>query len=644
MKRVGLFILSKDEPKLMRTLGELKSLHLEPAEQITGPAVQEKPGRERDLERNRRILQRIESLLDDLGIEPDGPAATDERLAPGDISRRLRDMEAARDEIRRQLDRFESDERQLETMVRDLKGFTGLGIPMERVNDFSFLHFAIGQMPSTSVEELTEKVGSNVVLIPRDVEGNERHVVAITSKKGRFALETELERVGFQNETVGPEQTGLADELVDRAGDRISQLEVQRELAEQLRQQRAEEYAPRLRAWRRIVANDIRVIEAEANFAFTEAACYITGWCPTAQVEDLRERVLSATEGCAAIELTDPEPGVEPPSKFQQSPWLRPFTMLVAGYGFPKYREIEPTIFVAISFLLMFGFMFGDVGHGAVLLGVGALMRARSRKQTMQDVGFLLGACGVSSMVFGVVFGSYFGLSYHHVPWLPHLWHEPVAGERTIETLIVALLGGTALISVGLVFNIVNRLRAGDITHGIFDKFGLIGAVMYWAVLWLAVWALVFGPEDLPVATVLWIILAGVVVLFIREPLLVFLKRRKGHEAESLPEALITAAVEVMEVFIGYLANTLSFLRLAAYAMSHFALLLATLEMSKVISEMGGPVGKPAAALIFVLGNAVIIVLEGLVAGIQAIRLEYYEFFGKFFSGTGRAYKPFEAD
>ena len=649
MKHINLFILAKDEEPVMRALGRLKLIHLEPARTDIELPTKAREDRQKLLERSQRLVVVIDELMSDFDIEPEGPSEETLHLSIDEVTAQLRDLEAARNEIHRQLERLEADEKQLGTMIRDLRAFTGLGIPMERINDFSFLHFAVGRLPATSLEELSGKIGSNVVLLPHEGQGEKRHLVAITSKKGRFALETELEKAGFEAEKIAADQAGLADELMAQAEDRHGGLAVQKELAEKLRAEKAAEYAPRLRVWRRTVVNAIRIIEAEANFVYTEAACYITGWVPTILVNDMTEATLEATDGRAAIEVSDPEPGTEPPSKFQQSSWLRPFTMLVAGYGFPKYREIEPTLFVAISFLAMFGFMFGDVGHGSVLLVVGLAMYFRARKQKVRDIGFLFAASGLASMAVGAIYGSYFGFNHEKVSWLPgSLWHEPVgsgehAAAETMETLMVAVIGGTVLISLGLVFNIINRLKSRDWAHGIFDKFGLIGAVIYWAVLWLAVWALVNGPKDLPLVPVFSIIALGVLVLFIREPLLVFLRRRRGEHAESLVEATIIALVEIMEIFVGYLANSLSFLRLAAYAMSHFALLLATMEMSKVLGSMGGA-GRPAAVIVLILGNLVIIVLEGLVAAIQAIRLEYYEFFGKFFSGMGRAYKPFEAE
>jgi len=637
MKRVNLFILAKDEQRVIRALGHLKLIHLEPADTERQAPLREKPDRQEQLEDGRHRMLRIDGLLGALGCDAEGPAVQTPYVPAGEIDTRLRDIEAALDEIRRQTERLDAEGKQLDAMARDLQAFVGLGIPLERINDFSFLHFAIGSLPGTSLAELSEQVGDSVILIPRPAEDQKvQHLVAITSKKGRFALETELERAGFQPEVIGPDRIGLADELIRQASDRGAAVEVQRELAERLRQEKAGQLGPLLRTYRRTVVNEQHIIEAEANFAYTDAACYITGWVPADRVDDMAECVLEATRGRVAMEIEEPPPESEPPSKFQQSPWLRPFSMLVAGYGFPRYREIEPTLFVAISFLLMFGFMFDDLGHGLVLVLAGIIMRLKARKEQTRDVGVLLIACGLSSSVVGALVGSVFGLS----PW-GHPLPEPVHAIQ--DSMILAVVFGTVLISLGVVFNIVNRMRNRDFGRAVFHRFGLVGAVMYWAVLWLAVHRLVWPDSELPIGTVVGILVAGAVVLFMREPLLVFLNRHEPKKAESLLAATITAGVELMETFVGYLANSLSFMRLAAYAVAHGALLLATLQMMKTIENIE-LLGGPLKVLVFVFGNVVIILLEGLIAGIQAMRLEYYEFFGKFFSGEGRAYRPFEAD
>ena len=263
-------------------------------------------------------------------------------------------MELQIDSMRHALDDLDRQRAKAGGMVADLESFVGLGVPIEQLDDFSFLHFAVGRLPTISLAEISSAVGDDVILLPRGVSDGKLRVVAVTSKKGRFALESELEKSGFQADHPGEEATGLAEDLVERGRAQLADIDIRRRAFDKVRQELAESQAPRLRVWRRTLQNEMRILEARAHFGYTDAACVIGGWVPAVQVNDVTERVLEVTEGRAVVEIEDPTGDVEPPSKFQHHPLIRPFSLLVSGYGFPNYREIEPTIFVAISFLAMF--------------------------------------------------------------------------------------------------------------------------------------------------------------------------------------------------------------------------------------------------------------------------------------------------
>jgi len=211
--------------------------------------------------------------------------------------------------------------------------------------------------------------------------------------------------------------------------------------------------------------------------------------------------------------------------------------------------------------------------------------------------------------------------------------------------LVDAIAIGVAIISLGLILNIVNRFRRGDVVGGFFGKFGVFGAIFYWGVLALGIKLTVSDKAALHWAELLLLIILPLAALMLKEPIQYALARRAGREpdAENIFMAFLESGMEMFEAVLSYMANTLSFIRLAAYAMSHAAILMATLLLAKEVSAMagGGGLGSTAGAVILVVGNLLTIILEGLLATVQAIRLEYYEFFGKFFSGGGHAFQPF---
>jgi V/A-type H+/Na+-transporting ATPase subunit I len=283
--------------------------------------------------------------------------------------------------------------------------------------------------------------------------------------------------------------------------------------------------------------------------------------------------------------------------------------------------------------------MFGDVGHGVVLaLGGLAIWRAGHQAQT-RDSGLLLMFGGGSSMIFGALYGSYFGLPQFK-PYA--LWHDPLEGNP-LGLMFAAVAIGIGMISLGLVLNVVNHLRRGDVIGGLFDKFGVAGAVFYWGALALvAKFAALQSAGLLRVAILLFLVLP-VAGWMLKDPLKRMLRRRAGQATEADGGGLtkvIESLVEVFEAVLSYFANTVSFVRIAAYAMSHAALLGAAFMIAAYVSHLS-PGGNLLSVLVIILGNLVALVLEGVIASVQALRLEYYEFFGKFFSASGQPFKPF---
>jgi V/A-type H+-transporting ATPase subunit I len=286
----------------------------------------------------------------------------------------------------------------------------------------------------------------------------------------------------------------------------------------------------------------------------------------------------------------------------------------------------------------MFGMMFGDIGHGLVLVLGGLALVWRGRTEQMRDAGVLLAFAGGASILFGFLYGELFGFEIHALT----LWTNPLHGKVT-HVLIAAVGYGVIVISLGLVLNMVNRFRRGDVLGGFLDKFGAAGAVLYWGALAIGLNAWL---RDAEIGTVWYVLLIGVplVAMFLKEPIQHVLASRAGRKthAANLFEAIFESAVEVFEALMGYMANTISFVRLAAYAMSHAALLAAALGMGEVIQKMAGEgLGGVLSVLVIIAFNLLAILLEGIIAAVQALRLQYYEFFGKFFSGTGRAFVPF---
>ncbi len=330
---------------------------------------------------------------------------------------------------------------------------------------------------------------------------------------------------------------------------------------------------------------------------------------------------------------------VKVPVIYDNPGFLKPFESLVTTYGSPDYNEIDPSGIIGLAFLLMFGVMFGDIGHGLVLFLVGRLLQKRLK--SAEVLGKIMTRAGGSSMIFGIIFGSLFGHEFHgrYLPGLP-LPFVPMENINTFMAVAVAF--GILFISIGLVINIINSIRSRDIEKGFLENHGLAGALFYWGAVALLVKYIVSGTLGIPLWSMLLILGIPLVVIFLKEPLNHLIKKKRPIVEEPITY-IISSLIEVMETFIGFLSNTVSFIRVAAFSLAHAALFAAIFAIVKIVK---GAAPEPTTSSILislgveVVGNIVIIILEGLVVSIQSVRLIFYEFFSKFYAGEGEAFIP----
>ena len=343
------------------------------------------------------------------------------------------------------------------------------------------------------------------------------------------------------------------------------------------------------------------------------------GWAPTDDLESLNERL--APIGSAVVELPRPA-WVEPPTLLNPVKVEQPFRPLVQSYGTTRYGDIDPTAFTVVSFVVMFGMMFGDVGHGLVLalLALWLRRRKRGRFAAFRSLWVIPFAAGLSGACFGLAYGEAFGPT----GLVPTLWLSPL--DEPITLLLVAVGIGAVLLTISYLLGIVNRWRRGGLREALLAQFGVAGLTVFLGGLLLA------GGVQ---ARVVALELSGAAVAAIG---LVLLATGLVLEAGRGAAALTQASIEFVDAVIRLVSNLVSFTRLAAFGLMHAAIGLVVFDAASAL--WGGPAGVAAAALVFVVGNTLAFALEALVTGVQALRLEYYELYSRIFSGEGHAFAP----
>ena len=345
----------------------------------------------------------------------------------------------------------------------------------------------------------------------------------------------------------------------------------------------------------------------------------LLGWVPDQDLDGFASRL--AEHGSSVLRLPRPR-GLEPPTRMPERKFRGLVQPLIQTYAVVPYEDVDPSLFAVVTYVLMFGMMFGDVGHGLVLAALGGLLARTEhpRLQRIRRLWFFPVAAGLAAAVFGLLYGEAFGPT----GLVPTLWLSPL--QEPVRLLVAAIGAGAALIGVSYGIGTVNRWREGGLQLALYSSTGIAGAALFFgAALFAAGFVWSNGGAKVAGGALAGL---GLVLAFAG------FKANAGEGGGALGQAVVEAFDAVTRI----LANVLSFGRLAAFGMTHAALGLVVWEGAR--SLWGSPFGSVMAVLVFVLGNALAFALEALVAGVQALRLEYYELFSRVFSGQGRLFEP----
>jgi V/A-type H+-transporting ATPase subunit I len=617
MKHVRLLVMTDDLPQASLTLAETESFHQDnrPPE---AQRLAEAPGRDYR-ERYRQAAARLDKIAKVVHV-PETPLIDQvhvvhpDELAAVSILLRERWDEASRfEESFRKLD---DEERFIRDQEAALDNFANLKIDLGKLrSNTRFLDFYIGIVPRENVSRLQGAVQLADHLLFKYLErGDSAHVIIVGPRGEQEArLGSVLNSAGFQ---ALPIPSDIAD--MDPAR-KHEELEARRaELAGQREALRTElahweqEHRQTLLDARRTLLLAEPFVNLDPSIRSSGHLAVLAGWVPMRSLPALAERLEQTLAMPFDLSFRDPRPDERAlvPTVPVNNRWLTPFATLVKQYGIPQYGEVDPTPLFAFTFLLMFGSMFGDVGQGAVIAGVA--YRFRDKLGRFWRFGVM---AGVSSVFFGLLYGSIFG--YEEL--LPALWKSPI--HHPILMLKIALGYGVVFITVACALAIYNRFVVKNVAGAWFGHHGIVNLVFYLSLIWGGL-NLAGGGAFGTMPTLLVVTSLGALAIY-------------GWRHLSAPpgEKVLVVFIETLETIIGYVSNTLSFLRVAAFSLNHAALSLAVLTLA----DMMGLTGH---ILTVILGNLFVLVLEGGIVTIQVMRLEYYEGFSRYFSGEGHEFAP----
>lgn len=516
-----------------------------------------------------------------------------------------------------------------------LKHMLDLRVDFDELFSCRYLKIRFGRMPAESVPKLSFYEDKPFLFLRFDEDDTYLWCAYLTSSQYEEEIDEIFLSLYFERMRVPDYAHGTPQRSREMIEGLIAQEQAQRQELirgmQQIIRQEEGELSPMYSKIRfRYDAYELRRYAVVTSNRF-----HLVGFIPKRQEKEFG----ALFEPLEQVEITYSPPErdkrLTPPAKLRNNWLVRPFEMFVTMYGLPSYYDIDPTTFVAFTYTLIFGMMFGDVGQGLVISLLGFVLY-RWKKM---ELGRVMERLGVSSAVFGCVYGSVFGFEHLLDPVYQALFglsEKPIdvmAPDTTNLILIVAVALGMFIIIASIIFNIVLGLKRHDLGRALFSNNGLAGLVFYGSVIVLAAGMLLLNVNVLnPVFLILFIVLP-LLVMFLKEPLTRLVQRKKKVFEEGVGNFFLEGFFEFFEVLLSFVTNTMSFLRVGGFILSHAGMMAVVFTLSSMIGGAGSPV-------VLIIGNLFVMAMEGLIVGIQVLRLEFYEMFSRFFDGDGKAYVP----
>lgn len=534
-----------------------------------------------------------------------------------------------------------------------IQHLVGLDVPFHDLFTLKYVKIRIGRLPAENEQKLGYYASKCFIFMPFERSGG--YVYGIY-----FAPKTLIEFADDVMNSLCFERTKLPDYLEDNAEN------AEKKLAEAIAAETAQKEAleKELAAFTGQLESDFTAVMCKLKYkadcfelrkkaVITDEKFSFSGFCPTSECKTLKQSLKEVSPYVQCLEIPVEKKGAsdEIPVKLKNNRLVRPFEMFVKMYGLPSYSTFDPTPYVAVTYMILFGLMFGDVGQGLVVSLLGLLLT----KLTKNGLAPIMTRLGLFSMGGGLIYGSVFGIETI-IPPIYHrgnIWHGvcklfgglgiPEHPENIFQAAMVvlmfALVVGVILILISMIFSMTLKFKAGKTGEALFSVNGLSGVIFYAALISGVAGQLLFGVKLLTPPYIICLIVLPIMLIFFKEPLSNLISGKKPEEKMSVGNFIIENFIELFESAISFLSNTMSYLRVGGFVLSHAGFML-------VVSQMAGTAaGAPVTVktvIVYIIGNLVVMAIEGLLVGIQVLRLEFYEIFSRFYDGNGTGFDPVE--
>ena len=553
----------------------------------------------------------------------------------GKLEHSVRELEGAEGKLQTEKERASE-------LSRFLSGLENVGVSLDAIAGRGFLTSLVGEASIETVpslqKELDQITHGDLIFAITNTSEDTQTFLALFPTAFQDNAKQATTALGAK---IGPPWTGLpsdpkkAKEAIDL---QLANLDKESKNLEEKRVKLAKEYGPRIKA----LATLSEILEARtkalSGSSTTEATILLQAWIPKRKQGEITQEISKVSGGLANVFVEETKSHVnhsteestqakeaDPPTLVKGPGWTRPLQSIVDNFGIPSYSETNPTPFMILTFPLIYGLMFGDIGEGILFLAFGFfLLYLRRKKVKVFEIGqiFVNGAeliimLGIGATIFGFVFGDIFGFEARSVLGINPIF-SPTAGAfptsasvvpstaNLIIYMIFILFFGVAHLLSGLAISAYNKIRSKEYRHA------LLGPIS---------WAWFYAA----------FVAAAVIVVQANFKFSVLLKNPLVVASIFIPMALMgygEGGLHVMEAFIGAGSNTLSYLRIWALNLADFAVKFAFFTSFGIVGA--------------IFGNVLVMILEGLIVFVQTLRLHWVEWFGKFYEGTGHPFAPYQ--
>ena len=651
MKKVRVLVLDDYLDKVRGVLGKLSSVHIVKPDYKDEKDMQLVP-RGNILDRYSDLVNRIAYLVDVLEIPKSKEIGTviipekssEEYLIElendiGEIEKKVIPSVDKLDRILQERTTLKVDELARECMDK-------LDIDANWLGTSDFLHVTAGFLDhgSMSPEDITKDMERLDTLMKKATKGN--YMILKESLQDKIMLVL----ITLKEYQAGIEELVCGFNIDILKLDEETNLEVVRERLKEiegiegkLRSGLGEIRSTKLKDI--LIAREISRIEKNGQelvlkFGNAGRIYALEGWVPDKEVGTVTRELERVSQGCVILRAHEPEPDEDVPVSLQNPKIIKPFESILGMFGLPKYTEIDPTPILAITFPLIFGMMFGDVGHGGVMVLVGlGLFHFKKDDETSRNYGVIIAYCGIAAILFGFMYGSIFG----NEEILPAIWVSPL--HDIFNMMGVAMFIGVIHMTIGMILGAINKMRESGpntLIHSVGTLGFLYGEVTLITMIFqFPIPIFMDVGKTYPFPSIL---LCGIVI-----PVLLIITGELVHKGgpfdlKKLLGVFGGGLFEVFEIFSMFLSNTISYSRILILAVVHAMMMMSVFMIADIAKALTGVLGTPLSLLILIGGNIAVMALEGLIVFIHTIRLHFYEWFTKFYEGGGTEYEPFGPD